>query len=167
MDRMTLKHPTAEQSMMPVGNHAGIGVLREVLAQPFLLRRSLPTSAQILRPAVRIERDDMPRAKLEAVISLAHVPRLFTPILKVSRCLRLTVLMIPQGRLRSILKLSPRRAITILKFRSAALVISQIPGGKHRPRYFLHGFARSASPVQVLAPRDVSRSYKGKGLPVR
>ncbi len=75
--------------------------------------------------------------------------------------------MISQCGPRALLKLSPRRAITILKFRSAPLLISQIPGGKHRSRYFLDEFGRSASPIQVLASRDVSRTYKGKSLSVR
>ena len=108
----------------------------------------------------------MPRAKVEAVISLARGSRLLTPIMKISRGSRLSILMIPQSRPCPFLKLSPRRSITILKFRSAALLVRQVPGGKHRSRYFLDEFGGSPSPIQVLAARNVARSNKGKGLSV-
>src|SRR5580658_8921814 len=68
MNRMTLEHAAAEKRMMAVSQDAGIRMLREVFPQPRFLRRSRTASAQILSPAIRIQRHDMPRTKVVTVI---------------------------------------------------------------------------------------------------
>ena len=145
MDGMTLKDAATEQGVMPKGKDASVGILRQVLAQPLLLRRPLATTAQILCAAIRIQSKDVPRPEIKAVVTSAYRTRLCSPILKIGRGCRLGVFVVPQCRLRATLEFSPGRPITILEFRRAALLISKVSCGKDRSWYLFDELGGSAS----------------------
>ncbi len=141
-------------------------MLREVLPQPRLLRRSRTASAQIFCIAIGVQCHDMPGTKVVAVITLARRPCLRSPILKISGSRRIGILMIPQGRPCAGLKFSPGRPITILKFGCAASLVRKIPRGKDGARNLFDQLGRSPSSIWLLAACDVARSDKNECLPV-
>src|SRR5579872_1464847 len=151
---------------MPISQHTSVGVLRQVLPQPFFLRCSLPAPAQSLRRAIRVERHDMPRSEVVAVISFARRTRLRPPVLKIGGGGRLRILVIPQGWFCPSLEFAPSRTIAILKLGRAPSLISKVTCGKNRPRYLLKELGGSSRSLQVFAPRNVARTHKDERLPV-
>src|SRR5580704_18162219 len=152
---------------MSVSQNASVGVPPEVFAQPFLLWRPLAASAQLFCSAIRIQRNDVPRSEVKTVISFSRRTGLRTPILKIPRSRRLRILMIPQRGPCTSFKLSPSRPITILKFSGAALLIRKIPRCKDSPWYLFDELGGSASPLQILAARNIASPHEDKGLSIR
>lgn len=167
MNGVTFEHAAAEQRVMAVSQNACVGMLGEILAQPGLFRRANGAAPQYFRVTIRVESDDMPGAEVVAVIPLANGPRLRAPILKISVRARVDVFVVSQGRLRSRLKLSLRRAIAVLKFVGAAAFVGQVARREDRSRDFFDEFGCRASSIQILTSRNIARTHEGECFAIR
>src|SRR5277367_2655752 len=94
MDGVTLEHAATEERVMPVGDDARVGMRRQILPKPLFLGRASAATTEVFGVAVRVQRYDMPRSKVVTVISLAHWPRLRSPVLKIARSPRFGILVI-------------------------------------------------------------------------
>src|SRR5262245_21142144 len=94
--------------MMPVGERALRAARREVAPQPLPLRRRIGSRQ------VAVQRDDVPRAQLEAVVTETSNARLRSEVFEVGRpCGIAVVLMIARHWPRSAFLAAPHRVVTV------------------------------------------------------
>src|SRR6266516_1105540 len=82
--------------MVPVGKNARRGRSGEVGAQPLLLWGADPTATHLR--AVRVQRDEVPRADVVAVVTLRGIARNGSKVLVVARGARGAVVVVPRHR---------------------------------------------------------------------
>src|SRR3989442_9225430 len=144
---------------MPVGQRTGGWMLRQIFPQPLLLLRPGSATAEARGTAVCVEYNDVPRAEVIAVITLAFRPRSGSPVLKVrGGSLRGSVLVIAQRRARPPLEAPPSRIVAVLKVAPAPRFVRQVAGGKDYARNLLDQLRRGPGPLGSFATGNVSRS---------
>ena len=114
--------------MVPVGERAGVGVRGEVGPQPLLLHR--PGGAAHDR-AVRVERDEVPRADVEAVVPLRRIAREGAEVLVVARGVGGVVLVVAGNGLRARPDATPRRVVRGRVLRVRAVLVLVVAERQH------------------------------------
>src|SRR5438128_7405767 len=113
-------------------------MLRQIFPQPLLLLRPGSATAEARGTAVCVEYNDVPRAQVIAVITLAFRPRCGSPVLKVrGGSLRRGVLVITQRRACPPLETPPGGAVAHLKVARAARLVRQVAISKDYARNLL------------------------------
>src|SRR5271165_844277 len=95
--------------LMPVGKRAGRRVCGEIRRQPPLLGGTCLTSPD--RPAVAIERDEVPAGEIEAVVAFVLIPRGSAEVSEVAAGERCLILVIAGRRVGDALLRTPRLVV--------------------------------------------------------
>src|ERR1700674_53823 len=115
-----------EARLMPIRQRArSASVDVQVCSKPAFLRRS--RSAPAYRPAVPVERDQMPRPEVEAVISGAWVSRGSTEVCEVASSAPRVVFVIAGTRVRDRLEPAPQLVVRVVELRERAVMILFVP----------------------------------------
>src|SRR6266436_659434 len=156
MPRVALEESAAEQRMVTIGEYASVGVLREVLLQPGVLRRACVAAPQAPGAAIRIQHDDVPNAQIIAVVALTRRPGLRTPIAEIARCRRFHILVVSESRLYPVFEASPGWVIAIPEIFRTSFFVSQIARCKDCPWNLFDKFSGRLGAFRILATGDVS-----------
>src|ERR1700752_602640 len=144
--------------MMPVGQDASVWVRCKVLPQPGLFRRTLPTAAQLLDSAVRVQNHDVPSAQVVAVITFLRFASLLAPVKEIPRRVRTVVLVITRSRFGPLLETPPGRLVAILEFLVRAFLVGKIAFREDGPRNIVDQLGGGLRSNEVATPGDISRS---------
>jgi hypothetical protein len=79
MPRVLCGKTATEEGVVAKGYDARVCMRRKILAQPQFFWRSFATATKRRRVAIRIQSDDVPRAKVEAVVTLRGIAGLLLP----------------------------------------------------------------------------------------
>src|SRR5277367_3011955 len=115
MHRVLAEDSAAEKRMVPVSDDARTRVLAQVLAQPRLFGRACVATAKSRRIAIGVQRDDVPDAKIETVVTLSDRAGPRAPISKIVGRAGNSVLVIAERRVGAVLKSAPSRPIALVK----------------------------------------------------
>ena len=116
---------------MPVRERAGrrrIG--GKIRPEPLLLRRARAAAAD--GRAVRVERDQVPAAEIEAVVALRRIARCGAEVLVVARRSRGLVLVVPGRRTGDPLHASPGRVVRRAELRERPVLVLDVAEREHR-----------------------------------
>ncbi len=86
----------AEQSVVAKGYDARVCMRQKIMAQPQFLRRPFAAATKRHHVAICIQSDDVPRAKVETVVSGRGIAGLRAPVSKIAGSIRTVVLMVPR-----------------------------------------------------------------------
>src|SRR5215208_6706688 len=117
--------------MVPVGQGAGGGVRREILAQPLFLGRAGMTAAHLR--TVGVEDHDMPGAQVVAVVTLRAISRRDVEVVKVAAGPAGQVIVVTNGRLGAALVSTPSRVVAVGELLGRAGVVDGIAERGHNP----------------------------------
>jgi hypothetical protein len=126
-----------DQGAVPECEDAGRGALSQIFPQPFFLLGSLLARNRFaFVVAARVQRHDVPRAQIEAVVSLAAFPGLCTEKVEVSARVFGVVFVVAGRRMSDVLQLlaSPVERPGLLVCVSSAPLVLAVPENKNRCR---------------------------------
>ena len=152
---VSVSAPRTKQRLVKIRQRAARWMLRQVLLQPFSLRRRGLTPAHMRAFAVQSE--DVPRPKFIAVISLRWISRRIAKVLVVSGGTCAVVFMISGSRASAVFETTPCGFVAFGKVFIGSPGISEIAGNENPSGYFVNQLRCGIGACQIFAAGDVSR----------
>ena len=150
---------------MSVRDDASVLMLAQILAQPRLFWGTSAATAQSWCVAIRVQRDDVPDAQVKAVIALSDRAGLRSPIPENSQPPWDSVLMIAKGRVGTVFKSPPSRAIAFVELGGIAVLVGEIARGENLSRNLLDQLGGSfRSGERRTAASDIAGADQCKHL---